>query len=59
MCSNLPLGDSFNGVVEALAAFLQAILQQDLGIGAAAAAIQLRGVHGDGVFDLLKVKRSL
>ena len=63
MCSSSPLGgstgsqsksESFERVVEPFLALLQPILQQHLGVGAAGAVIQLRGVDGDGVLDLLE-----
>ena len=46
--------DGFQRVVQTLAALGQAVLQQDLGVGAAGAVVQLGGVNRDGVLDLLE-----
>ena len=46
--------DGFQRVVQPFPALRQAVLQQHLGVGAAGAVIQLGGVNGDGVLDLLE-----
>ncbi len=47
-------GQRFDGGVEPFPAFLEAILQQHLGIGSARAVVQFGSVNRDGVLDLLE-----
>lgn len=41
----------FDGAVEAIAPFVEAILEEDLGVSAAVALVEFGSVNGDRVFD--------